>query len=144
RVIAQSGQPGHLVSMATAVPGSIREYGHENIHPGDVFLVNDPFRGSNHLNDITCFSPVFDGDDITGFVANMAHHVDVGGASPASLGVNTELIQEGVIIPPTKIVTGGRIADDVMNLLLSNVRPRREVFGDLRAQMSANDVAIRR
>ncbi len=62
RVIAQAGQPGHLVSIATAVPLSVREIGIETMRPGDAFLVNDPYRGSNHLNDITCFSPVFIGD----------------------------------------------------------------------------------
>ena len=144
RVIAQAGQPGHLVSIATAVPLSIREYGIERMNPGDAFLVNDPYRGSNHLNDITCFAPVFLDGRLAGFVANMAHHVDVGGASPASLGVNTELLQEGVVIPPTRIAAGGEIVTDVMNLLLANVRPRREVLGDLRAQMSANAVAARR
>ena len=144
RVIAQAGQPGHLVSIATAVPLSVSEIGIETMRPGDAFLVNDPYRGSNHLNDITCFSPVFIGERLAGFVANMAHHVDVGGASPASLGVNTELIQEGVVIPPTRIVRQGEIVSDVMNLLLANVRPRREVLGDLRAQMSANAVAARR
>jgi N-methylhydantoinase B len=144
RVIAQAGQPGHLVSIATAVPLSIREIGIENMRPGDAYLVNDPYRGSNHLNDITCFAPVFLDGALAGFVANMAHHVDVGGASPASLGVNTELIQEGVVIPPTQIVRGGEIIPEVMNLLLANVRPRREVLGDLRAQMSANAVAARR
>lgn len=144
RVVAQSGQPGHLVSMATAVPISVRELGLETMRPGDAFLVNDPYRGSNHLNDITCFAPVFIGDELAGFVGNMAHHVDVGGASPASLGVNTELFQEGVIIPPTRIASAGTIDSNVMNLLLANVRPRREVLGDLRAQLSANAVAARR
>ncbi|MBM3526205.1 MAG: hydantoinase B/oxoprolinase family protein, partial [Alphaproteobacteria bacterium] len=144
RVIAQSGQPGHLVSIATTIPASVREIGIDKMRPGDAFLVNDPYRGSNHLNDITCFAPVFVAGELFGFVANMAHHVDVGGASPASLGVNTEIFQEGVILPVTQIAADGVIIDNVMNLILANVRPRREVLGDLRAQLSANAVAARR
>ncbi len=144
RVVAQSGMPGHLVSIATAVPQSIKEIGFETMRPGDMFIVNDPYRGSNHLNDLTVFAPVFVDGELVAIVANMAHHVDVGGATPASLGVSTEIYQEGLILAPTRIVSGGEIVKDVMGLILANFRPKREVFGDLRAQMSSNAVAIRR
>ena len=144
RVIAQSGMPGHLVSIATVVPSSVREFGVERMNPGDMFLVNDPYRGSNHLNDLTVFAPIHRDGAIIGFVANMAHHVDVGGATPASLGVSTEIYQEGLIISPIRIVAAGQLVNDVVNLVLANFRPKREVMGDLRAQMSSNVVAIRR
>jgi N-methylhydantoinase B len=145
RCIAQSfAQPSHLVAMATIAPASIREYGPDRFRPGDAILVNDPHRGSSHLNDITCVAPVhFEGRCI-GYLANMAHHVDVGGSSPASLGLNRELFQEGIIIPPTRVAQGGEIDENVVNLLLSNVRAPRETGGDLRAQLSANFVGAAR
>jgi len=145
RCIAQSfAQPAHLVSMATIAPAAIREYGPDAFAPGDALLVNDPHRGASHLNDITCLSPVFVGGKRVGYLANMAHHVDVGGSSPASLGVNRELFQEGIILPPTRIAVGGKVDDNVLKLILSNIRAPRETNGDLRAQLSANVVGVRR
>jgi N-methylhydantoinase B len=145
RCIAQSfSQPPHLVSMSTITPASVREFGPENIRPGDALIVNDPHRGSSHLNDITIISPVDVDGRRLGYVSNMAHHVDVGGSSPASLGVSKEIFQEGLILPPTRVATGGRIDDNVLNLILANLRAPRETNGDLRAQMSANFVGNRR
>jgi N-methylhydantoinase B len=145
RCIAQSfAQPAHLVSMATIAPAAIREFGADALRAGDAILVNDPHRGASHLNDITCVSPVYVGDERLGFLANMAHHVDVGGSSPASLGINKELYQEGVIIPPTRIAAGGQVDENLLKLLLANVRATRETNGDLRAQLSANFVGARR
>ena len=145
RCVAQSfAQPAHLVAMSTITPVSIREFGADNLNAGDAIVVNDPHRGASHLNDITIISPVeIDGERI-GYVANMAHHVDVGGSSPASLGVNKELCQEGIILPPTRIARRGTIDDNILKLILANLRAPRETNGDLRAQMSANVVGIRR
>ena len=145
RCVAQSvAQPAHLVSMATIAPTSIREYGLERFEPGDALLVNDPHRGASHLNDIACLSPVFIDGVRVGFLANMAHHVDVGGSSPASLGINREIYQEGLILPPTRVAVGGRIDPNVLGLILANIRAPRETNGDLRAQFSANVVGVRR
>ena len=145
RCVAQSfAQPAHLVAMSTITPVSIREFGADNLNAGDAIVVNDPHRGASHLNDVTIISPVeIDGERI-GYVANMAHHVDVGGSSPASLGVNKELCQEGIILPPTRIARRGTIDDNILKLILANLRAPRETNGDLRAQMSANVVGIRR
>ena len=145
RCVAQSfAQPAHLTSMATIAPVAIREIGIDNLAEGDAIAVNDPHRGASHLNDITILAPVdLDGRRI-GYVANMAHHVDVGGSSPASLGVRRELCQEGVILPPTRIARDGKIDDNVFNLILANIRAPRETSGDIRAQMSANVVGARR
>ncbi len=145
RCVAQSfAQPAHLVAMSVIAPASIREFGPENMKPGDAILINDPHRGASHLNDITVISPVDVDGTRLGYVANMAHHVDVGGSSPASLGVNRELCQEGIILPPTRVASGGEIDHNVLNLILANVRAQRETNGDLRAQMSANVVGGRR
>ncbi|MBP10810.1 MAG: 5-oxoprolinase [Acidiferrobacteraceae bacterium] len=145
RCIAQSfAQPAHLVAMATIAPVSIREFGPDHLDAGDAIVVNDPHRGASHLNDVTIISPVEIHGQRIGYVANMAHHVDVGGSSPASLGVNKELCQEGIILPPTRIARRGEIDDNVIKLILANLRAPRETNGDLRAQMSANVVGIRR
>ena len=145
RCVAQSfAQPAHLVSMASIVPVSIREIGPENMKAGDSYVVNDAHRGTSHLNDITVISPVdVDGYRI-GYLANMAHHVDVGGSAPASLGVSREIFQEGIILPPTRVAAGGKLDANVLNLILANIRAPRETNGDLRAQMSANVVGARR
>ncbi len=145
RVIAQSfSQPAHLSSMKTAIPNGLREYGPEKLGPGDAILLNDPHRGSSHLNDVAFIGPVFANKTRIGYLANMAHHVDVGGSTPCSLGVNREIYQEGIIIPPTQIMGGGKINQEVFRLILQNVRAPRETGGDLRAQMGANLVGARR
>lgn len=145
RCIAQSfAQPSHLVAMATITPNALREFGTNRLGPGDAILVNDPHRGSSHLNDIACIAPVFLADTCIGYVANMAHHVDVGGSSPASLGLNKELFQEGIVIPPTRIATGGTLDENLLGFMLGNVRAPRETSGDLRAQLSANFVGAAR
>ena len=145
RAVAQSfAQPAHLVSLSSVVPALVREVGAENMQGGDIYLINDAHRGTSHLNDISAIAPVdIDGRRI-GYLANMAHHVDVGGSAPASLGVSREIFQEGLIIPPTRIARGGVIDDNVLRLILSNVRAARETNGDLRAQMSASVVGARR
>jgi N-methylhydantoinase B len=145
RCIAQSfSQPPHLVSMSTITPVAVHEFGPDELGPGDAIIVNDPHRGSSHLNDITIISPVWVEGRRLGFVANMAHHIDVGGSSPASLGVNKELFQEGLILPPTRIARAGEIDQNVLRLILANIRAPRETNGDLRAQLSANYVGGRR
>jgi N-methylhydantoinase B len=145
RCIAQSfAQPSHLVAMATIAPNAIREFGQSRFAAGDAILVNDPHRGSSHLNDITCIAPIHLDGQCIGFLANMAHHVDVGGSSPASLGLNKELFQEGIIIPPTRVAHAGEIDDNLLGFLLANVRAPRETNGDLRAQLSANFVGAAR
>ncbi len=145
RCVAQSfAQPAHLTSMATIAPVAIREIGVDNLKEGDVIVVNDPHRGASQLNDISVLSPVDLNGRRIGYLSNMAHHVDVGGSSPASLGVSRELCQEGVILPPTRIARGGKIDDNIFNLILANIRAPRETSGDIRAQMSANVVGARR
>ncbi len=145
RCIVQSfAQPPHLSSMKHIVPRAIQEYGAENLRSGDALVTNDPHRGSSHLNDVAFIAPVFAGGTLVGFLANLAHHVDVGGSSPASLGVNTELFQEGLILPPVKAVIEGRLNEDLFKVMLSNVRAPRETGGDLRAQVAANLLGGRR
>jgi N-methylhydantoinase B/oxoprolinase/acetone carboxylase alpha subunit len=113
------------------------------MEPGDIVMLNDPFHGGTHLPDITLVSPVFLGRDRRPafYVANRAHHSDVGGMSPGSMPVAREIYQEGLILPPVRLARRGRIVSDVMRLLLANVRTPDEREGDLTAQIAANRVA---
>ena len=144
-VVAQAFcQAVHLGSLVHLVPIAIRAYGPENLNPGDAILCNDPYLGGVHLNDISLISPVYYEDELFGYVANMAHHVDVGGGAPASVGAFREVYQEGIIIPPVKLVASGEIVDDVFRLILGQIRSKRETAGDFRAQMAANTTGTRR
>jgi N-methylhydantoinase B len=145
RTTAQSfNQPAHLGSLARLVPRMVREYGVENLGPGDGLLVNDPYRGGGHLNDITLISPIHYQHEIIGYVANLAHHVDVGGGAPASIGAFQEIYQEGVQIPGVKLVQSGEIVPDVFKLVMAQVRAKRETAGDFRAQVAANRTGVLR
>jgi len=145
QTVAQAfAQPVHLGSLSQLVPTVVRKYGAENLGPGDVIMSNDPYSGGVHLNDITFVSPVFTDEEILGYVANVAHHVDVGGGAPASVGAFREVYQEGVIIPPVKLVQGGMMVPDIFRLLLAQIRSKRETAGDFRAQVAANNTGVRR
>ncbi|MBI3363256.1 MAG: hydantoinase B/oxoprolinase family protein, partial [Chloroflexi bacterium] len=145
-MIAQAAHiPVHLGSMPLSVGQAIREI---SFNPGDAVALNDPFRGGTHLPDITLISPVFieadDGQRLFGFVANRAHHSDVGGMTPGSMPVAREIFQEGLIIPPVKLVERGQVNQGVMDLILSNVRTPQERSGDLWAQIAANHRGVAR
>jgi len=128
--------PVHLGSMPMSVRAAIDDL---ELGDGDVAMLNDPFRGGTHLPDITLVAPVF----LRGlrgpafYVASRAHHADVGGTYPGSMGICEEIYQEGVRIPPVKLMVAGKMQHDVLNLLLSNVRTPEEREGDLGAQIAA-------
>jgi N-methylhydantoinase B/oxoprolinase/acetone carboxylase alpha subunit len=132
--------PVHLGAMPLSVRAAIDA---GPMAPGDMVMLNDPFRGGTHLPDITLVAPVFLGREKhpSFYVANRAHHSDVGGMSPGSMPVAREIYQEGLIIPPVHLVQRGRMARDVRDLLLANVRTPEEREGDLSAQIAANRVA---
>lgn len=141
QTIAQGDHmPVHLGAMPLSVRAAIDA---GPMQAGDIVMLNDPFHGGTHLPDITLVSPVFVDKDRkpTFFVANRAHHSDVGGMSPGSMPVAREIYQEGLILPPVKLASGGRINRDVMAILLANVRTPDEREGDITAQIAANRVA---
>ncbi len=145
RIVAQAfNQPVHLGSLAVHVPRAVRAYGPERLGPGDAILSNDPYAGGVHLNDITLISPVYHEDRLFGYVANLAHHVDVGGGAPASIGAFREVYQEGITIPPVKLVRAGRVVADIFDLVLAQIRSKQETAGDFRAQIAANNTGVRR
>jgi N-methylhydantoinase B len=145
-MIAQAAHiPAHLGAMPASVQTILDRM--PTWSPGDVVIVNDPYAGGNHLPDITMISPVFDGEDDPRplfFVASRAHHADVGGMSPGSLPLSTEIYQEGIIIPPVKLYKRGVLDADLLRLILRNVRTPDERQGDLAAQRAAAAVGARR
>jgi len=132
--------PVHLGSMPMSVRAAI---GRCELQPGDIVMLNDPFAGGTHLPDITLVAPVYAHNGRSGrqspdfYVASRAHHADVGGTYPGSMGLCREIYQEGFRIPPVKVMRAGMIDADILDLLLTNVRTPREREGDLRAQIAA-------
>ncbi|MCA9266190.1 MAG: hydantoinase B/oxoprolinase family protein [Planctomycetales bacterium] len=138
RVIAQSfSQPIHLASMARLVPLALQKYGSERLGPGDVLATNDSHNGSMHLNDVCLIAPAFHHERLLGYVAAVAHHVDIGGMAPGGLCVSREIYQEGIIIPAVKLLAAGQVVDDLFQLILANIRSPRQTAGDIRAQIAA-------
>src|ERR1700722_19963896 len=129
--------PVHLGAMPLSVAHALAEF---RLGPGDVVIVNDPFRGGTHLPDITAVSGVFTGRSKTTdfYVANRAHHADVGGMSPGSMPLAREIYQEGIRIPPVLLMHAGKVQRDVMQIVLANVRTPEEREGDLLAQVMSN------
>jgi N-methylhydantoinase B len=143
-LVAQAAHiPVHLGSTPLSVRAAIE---HLELSAGDVAAVNDPFAGGTHLPDVTVVMPVFlEGEDRAfAYVANRAHHADIGGMAPGSMGLSTEIYQEGFRMPPVKIMAGGKAARDVMALFLANTRVPEEREGDLRAQIAALNVGAAR
>ncbi|HEX8069521.1 MAG TPA: hydantoinase B/oxoprolinase family protein [Pyrinomonadaceae bacterium] len=171
RVIAQGDHmPVHLGSMPMAVRAALDA---TTLAPGDVVALNDPFAGGTHLPDVTLVMPVVSGqwsvvsEEVRGgsatskrsstklttdhrplttlfYVANRAHHADIGGASPGSMGLATDVYGEGLRIPPVTLVRGGRVVEDVMRLLLANVRGSEERRADFAAQIGSLQTGTRR
>jgi N-methylhydantoinase B len=140
--------PVHLGSMPMSVAAAMQQC---KIEPGDVVMLNDPFCGGTHLPDITLVMPVYisrakkSRSAITDFyVASRAHHADVGGTYPGSMGPSREIYQEGLRIPPVKIMRAGKLVADVLALLLNNVRTPEEREGDLGAQIAACQTGAQR
>jgi N-methylhydantoinase B len=129
--------PVHLGSMPMSVRAAIDRF---DLAPGDVVMLNDPFCGGTHLPDITLVAPVYFAGAKSPphfYVASRAHHADVGGTYPGSMGLCREIYQEGLRIPPVRIMRGGIMQQDVLALLLNNVRTPDEREGDLGAQIAA-------
>src|SRR6185503_9409886 len=168
RVIAQGDHmPVHLGSMPMAVAAALRDV---KLQPGDVVALNDPFAGGTHLPDVTLIMGVFDAPRGTGekgnrgngkrkgksvplfprspvplyYVANRAHHADIGGATPGSMGLASDIYGEGLRIPPIRLVRNGELDEDVMRLVLANVRGHDERRGDFQAQIGSLKTGAKR
>ena len=137
--------PIHLGSMVGAVDEILKRFPESEIRPGDMFIANDPYNGGGtHLPDINVIAPIFIGKRIAAYVANIAHHADVGGMVPGSeAAVCQSIYQEGLRIPPVRIMQAGKLNRDVFEIILLNSRTPDERVGDLQAQFAANTVGAR-
>src|SRR5438270_3452735 len=144
QLVAQAEHvPVHLGSMLRSVEATVAAVG--MVEDGDVVIVNDPFTNGSHLPDITVVAPVFVDHRHIAYVATRAHHADVGGMEPGSMpGNSREIYQEGLVIPAVKLYRRGEVQDDVMRLILANVRTPEERRGDLNAQLASLRIGERR
>lgn len=141
-MIAQAAHiPVHLGSMSFAVKAVLEE---PDIHEGDIFILNDPFRGGTHLPDVTCIAPVFIHGKVEFFVASRAHHADIGGITPGSMPLSTSIHEEGIIIPPSKLYKRGRLNKSLFRQILFATRDPEEREGDFKAQVGALELGEKR
>ena len=133
--------PIHLGSMAYAMSGIVKKMAWQ---PGTMIILNDPYLGGTHLPDVTLVAPVFYNKNLCGFVANRAHHADIGACTPGSMPLAQTLEQEGLIIPPTLIMCNGEICDDVLSGLLDHLHNPQIARPDFIAQISANTAGLNR
>lgn len=138
--------PVHLGSMLGIIQEICNKYTDGDINPGDMFVANDPYNGGGtHLPDITLAAPIFHKGEIVAWVANIAHHSDVGGRVPGSMsGDSTSIFQEGLRIPPVRIAKDGKLLNDIMDIILLNCRTAFERTGDIMAQVAANTIGAQR
>ncbi len=144
-MVAQSrDMPGHVIAMPASVAEAMRDFG-DTLQPGDVIILNDPYRGGSHLNDVTVVYPVFVDGKLFVFPCVRMHWADIGGMTPGSIsGRATEILQEGVRIPPIKLIAGGVENVAATTLLFANVRSPDQRRGDLDACIAAGRTAERR
>lgn len=144
KMIAQAvtGTPGHVNAMAEAVGHFIRDIGPENIFEGDVYITNDPWKGTGHLHDFTVVSPSFRNGALVGYFACTAHVVDVGGRG---FGPDAnEVYEEGIFVPIMKFAERGKVNKDLVNILHNNVRESHQVVGDVYSLAACNEIGHRR
>lgn len=137
--------PLHLGLMPTMIRNALAAYGTEHLVDGDVLITNNPYLGGSHLPDMCVITPVFWHNELIAVVANLAHHVDVGGMTPGSMATHaTEIYQEGVRIPPVKLFAQGELRRELLAVLLTNIRTQDKTRGDIMAQVAANRLGQRR
>ena len=144
RMLAQAvtGTPGHINSLATAMHHFLAAFPPESLSPGDVLITNDPWKTSGQLNDLSVVTPAFRRDRLVGFFGNTCHAMDIGGRGLSADA--TEVFEEGLFVPITKLYDTGRPNDELFRLLAANVRAPYEVVGDVHAQVAGNQVGVDR
>ena len=141
-MVAQAAHiPVHLGAMTASVRAGLDRL---DLVPGDIAVLNDPYLGGTHLPDVSLMAPVYLGSDLIGYVANRGHHADIGGMAPGSLPLSTDLYQEGIIIPPLKLVEAGVLNNALLELICNNTRTPAERRGDFAAQIAAIRTGERR
>ena len=133
--------PVHLGSMAYAMAGIVAGIDWQD---GDMIVLNDPYLGGTHLPDVTVIAPLFHAGRLQAFVANRAHHADIGAATPGSMPLSRTLEEEGIVIPPARLVYRGQVDEGVLENILSRLRSGETGRGDFAAQLSANRAGLAR
>lgn len=146
RLVAQADMiPALLGSMHLALKETLADYfPAERIHPGDVLLTNHPYIGGTHTPDIMVFTPVFWEGELVAFAGSIAHHIDLGSVQAGGIGVMSDMFQEGLLMPPVKLFERGELNETLLKILRANSRWPDLVEGDLRAQVTANKLGVRR
>jgi N-methylhydantoinase B len=139
RMVAQAEHiPVHLGAM----PDAVAAIAEKEPEPGDAYILNDPFEGGTHLPDVTIVSTLAPEDEVVGYAVTRAHHADIGGMTPGSMPAGAaEIYQEGLRLPGVQLRSGGDLDEDLLAVILANVRNRTERQADLRAQLAAHDRA---
>lgn len=136
--------PVHVGALSFATEAVIEFFG-DDVHPGDVFLLNDPYYGGSHLPDITAFVPIFNDSKLVFWAVNRAHHSDIGGATYGAYNASArEIWQEGLRLPAIRLYDKGELRDDILRMLAANVRHPRDFHGDLAAQIGSVHIGERR
>ena len=145
-VQAKGAMPIHLGSMRGLMDTLLAKVPLSAMRSGDIFVANDPFEaGGTHLPDLNMAMPVFVGSELVAFICNIAHHADFGGMTPGSMsGGMTEIYQEGLRVPLVRLFDGGKLVEDIYNLIIINTRVTRERKGDINAQVAACRLGARR
>ncbi|HLY44393.1 MAG TPA: hydantoinase B/oxoprolinase family protein, partial [Stellaceae bacterium] len=145
RLIAQAEHvPIHVGALPFAAR-AVSEFFKGDIHQGDVFLLNDPYHGGNHLPDLTAFVPIFEGGEPHFWAINRAHQSDIGGATHGAYNASaTDIWQEGIRITPLRLYDKGEVRRDLLEMIATNVRHPRDFRGDLAAMIGSARVGERR
>ncbi|TMG40870.1 MAG: hydantoinase B/oxoprolinase family protein [Chloroflexi bacterium] len=138
------GLPIFLGALEDAVRVTVTRYGEREMRPGDVYLLNDAYLAGSHLNDVSVFTPIYFEGELIGYAASKTHWMDIGAMEPSQTMAGTEIWQEGYRLGPTRIVRGGRLNRELMQLLEDNSRLPRSIRGDFQAQMAACRTGERR
>jgi N-methylhydantoinase B len=146
QIIAQAARiPIHLNSIGPLLKSTLERFPRDRIAPGDIFISNDPYSGGQHLPDVQLSMPVFHDGELIAFTAALAHHVDIGGVAAGGLANSgREIFHEGLRIPPIKLYQAGEPIEPVVDMIRANVRTADVVLGDLRAQVAAVQLGVRR
>ncbi|MER9580826.1 hydantoinase B/oxoprolinase family protein [Mesorhizobium sp. M0276] len=138
RLVGQTANcPVHLAAMHFSVQAVARKFGIETLRPGDVVVLNDPYDGGTHINDVTLTMPVFHEDVLIGFAVSRGHWMDLGGGGPGGQGFGTHVAGEGLRLPPLKLYRNYEVDPDLLEILLRNTRTPHYIRGDLQAHMGA-------
>ncbi|MEQ9448492.1 MAG: hydantoinase B/oxoprolinase family protein, partial [Rhodospirillaceae bacterium] len=138
RLVAQAANcPVHLAAMHFSAEAVVRHFGIENLHEGDIVVLNDPYNGGTHINDLTFTMPVHFQGTLIGFAVSRGHWMDLGGGAAGGLAGGTHIAGEGLRIPPVKIFRNGELNEEIVAILASNSRTPQFVRGDLQAHLGA-------